>query len=199
MHGAFEMKHFGSLALFIGQICAVATLSACATEPLPVGNAAYALDRGIEYKLGPGDKVRINVFGEDQLSGEFIVANNGSVAVPLIGEVPAGGKSPTEFQRAVHDQIVSSGLILSPRVSADVIAYRPYYILGEVAKPGQYPYSVGLTLTKAVATAGGFTYRANSTVAFVTREGATHETPTSLTAASAIGPGDTVRIGERHF
>lgn len=193
------MKHHRSLALLLGQICAVALLSACATEPLPVGNAAYALDRGIEYKLGPGDKVRVTVFGEDQLSGEFIVANNGAVAIPLIGEIPAGGKSPTEFQTAVHDQIASSGLVLQPRVTADVVAYRPFFILGEVTKPGQYPYSVGLTLTKAVATAGGFTYRANSTVAFVTREGATQETPTSLTAASAIGPGDTVRIGERRF
>jgi polysaccharide export outer membrane protein len=193
------MKHSWSVVPFVGLACAAALLSACATEPLPVGNAAYALDRGIEYKLGPGDKVRVNVFGEEQLSGEFIVANNGAVAIPLIGEIPAGGKSPTEFQDAVRDRIAASGMVLSPRVTADVIAYRPFYILGEVTRPGQYPYSVGMTLTKAVATAGGFTYRANSTVAFVTREGSTHETPTSLTAASAVGPGDTVRIGERRF
>jgi polysaccharide export outer membrane protein len=193
------MKLFRALVSLNGALCAAVMLSACATEPLPAGNAAYALDRGIEYKLGPGDKVRVTVFGEDKLSGEFTVANNGSVALPLIGEIPAGGKSPTEFQTEIRDRITSSGLVLQPRVTADVVAYRPYYILGEVAKPGQYPFSVGMTLTKAVATAGGFTYRANQTVAFVTREGTTQETPTSLTAAAAIGPGDTVRIGERRF
>jgi protein involved in polysaccharide export with SLBB domain len=175
------------------------SLAACATEPLPTGNAAYVVDRGLEYKLGPGDKVRVTVFGEESLSGEFLVANNGAVAFPLIGEVPAGGLTPTAFQAAVQEQLTSSGLVRSPRVTADVVAYRPYYILGEVTKPGQYPYSVGLTVTKAVATAGGFTYRANSKLIYVTREGATREVPVSLTAASAIWPGDTIRIAERHF
>lgn len=183
---------------FAGLLLAMA-FTACASEPLPSGNAAYAIDVGHEYKLGPGDKVRITVFGEDKLSGEFIVANNGAVAVPLVGEVQAGGLSPEALQGAVQEKLMSTGMVKSPRVSADVIAYRPYYILGEVAKPGQYAYSVGMTITKAVATAGGFTYRANERVVYITREGTTQEVPASLTAASAIGPGDTIRIAERYF
>ena len=177
----------------------VASLGACASKPLPTGNAAYAIDVGHEYKLGPGDKVRITVFGEDALSGEFIVANNGAVAVPLVGEVHAGGLSPEALQVAVQEKLMSTGMVKSPRVSADVISYRPYFILGEVQKPGQYAYSVGMTITKAVATAGGFTYRANERLVYITREGETREMPTSLTAASAIGPGDTIRIAERYF
>ncbi|MDP3736299.1 MAG: polysaccharide biosynthesis/export family protein [Hyphomonadaceae bacterium] len=192
------MKLVNLARLLLGPVCAL-VIAACASEPLPSGNAAFAVDTGHEYKLGPGDKVRVTVFGEEALSGEFIVANNGAIAVPLIGEVQAGGMTPPAFQIAVQEKLTSSGMVKSPRVSTDVIAYRPYYILGEVSKPGQYPYAVGLTATKAVATAGGFTYRANNKIIYVTREGTTREVPISLTAASAIGPGDTIRIAERYF
>jgi polysaccharide export outer membrane protein len=197
--GTLPMKHLAGASLFVAQLCALVVLAACGSSPLPAGNAAYAVDRGLEYKLGPGDKVRVTVFNEEQLSGEFIVANNGAVAVPLLGEVPAGGLTPTEFKAMVEEQLQASGLVRAPKVSTDVVAYRPFYILGEVNKPGQYPYSIGLTVTKAVATAGGFTYRANNKVVYLTREGETREAPISITAATSIGPGDTVRIGERSF
>lgn len=192
------MNLFRAARLFVAPLLAAA-LAACATAPLPAGNAAFAVDTGHEYKLGPGDKVRVTVFGEDALSGEFIVANNGAVAVPLIGEVTAGGLTPSAFQIAVQEKLTSSGMVKTPRVSTDVISYRPYYILGEVSKPGQYPYAVGLTMTKAVATAGGFTYRANNRIIYVTREGTTREIPVNLTAATTVGPGDTIRVGERYF
>lgn len=178
---------------------ALLSVCACATGPLPTGNGAYAVETGREYRLGPGDKVRITVFGEEELSGEFLVSNNGSVAVPLVGEVTAGGLTPTEFQTAVQEKLTASGMVRAPRVSTDVVSYRPFYILGEVNKPGQYPYAIGLTVTKAVATAGGFTYRANEKMVFITREGTTREAPISVTAATSIGPGDTVRISERTF
>jgi polysaccharide export outer membrane protein len=174
-------------------------LTACVTKALPEGSGSYAVDTGHDYRLGPGDKVRVTVFNEDKLSGEFVVANNGDVAVPLIGDVKAGGLTPVAFQAAVQDKLTASGMVREPKVSADVISYRPFYILGEVSKPGQYPYAIGLTVTKAVATAGGFTYRANDREVFITKEGASQETPLSLTAASWIGPGDTIRVAERHF
>lgn len=176
------------------------TLGACATdEVLPTGSAAYSAATGQEYKLGPGDKVRVNVYGEEALSGEFLIANNGVVALPLIGSVPAGGLTPEAFQETITAHLVATNMVREPRVSANVIEYRPFFILGEVNEPGQYTYSVGLTVTKAVATAGGFTYRANKAVVFVTREGTAIEHPVSITAATRIGPGDTVRIGERMF
>jgi protein involved in polysaccharide export with SLBB domain len=193
------MNPLAVAGLFLAQLCAVIVLAACSSAPLPAGNAAYAVDRGLEYKLGPGDKVRVTVFNEEQLSGEFLVANNGAVAIPLVGEVKAGGLTPSEFQVSVGEQLTASGLVRQPRVSADVISYRPFFILGEVNKPGQYPYAIGLTVTKAVATAGGFTYRANNKVVYVTREGETREMPVNITAASSISPGDTIRIAERSF
>lgn len=180
-------------------IAGLLALAACSTGPLPAGGGEFLVETGHEYNLGPGDKVRITVFGEESLSGEFLVANNGSIAMPLIGQVQAGGLTPAAFQAGIQQRLEASGMVRSPRVSADVIEYRPFYILGEVTTPGQYPYAIGMTVTKAVATAGGFTYRANNRVVYVTREGSGREVPVSVTAATWIGPGDTIRVAERSF
>lgn len=180
--------------------CSLLGLGACVTDAaLPSGSESYSAETGQAYKLGPGDKVRVNVFGEEALSGEFLVASNGAVALPLIGTIAAGGLTPEAFQEQIQTKLIATDMVRSPRVSANVIEYRPYFILGEVNKPGQYTYSIGLTVTKAVATAGGFTYRANTSSVFVTREGTAAEVPLSITAATRIGPGDTVRVGERMF
>jgi protein involved in polysaccharide export with SLBB domain len=174
-------------------------LCACNSTPLPRGEGTYVVETGHEYKLGPGDKLRVTVFGEDNLSGEFTVSNNGGVALPLVGEVRAGGLTPVLFQTEVQEKLAASGMVRTPRVSVAVLDSRPFYILGEINKPGQYPYAVGMTVTKAVATAGGFTYRANNKMVYVTREGSAREVPVYVTAATWIGPGDTIRVGERSF
>jgi protein involved in polysaccharide export with SLBB domain len=185
--------------LSVALIGAFLALCACASEPLPRGDGAYAVETGHEYKLGPGDKLRVTVFGEDTLSGEFTVSNNGGVAMPLVGEVRAGGLTPVLFQTEVQEKLTATGMVRTPRISVDVVNYRPFYILGEINKPGQYPYAIGMTITKAVATAGGFTYRANEKMVYVTREGSTREVSVWVTAATWIGPGDTIRVGERTF
>ncbi|MEQ1784064.1 MAG: polysaccharide biosynthesis/export family protein [Hyphomonadaceae bacterium] len=193
MNLVFWMLRASALAV------AALAITACATEPLPVGTGDFAVETGHEYKLGPGDRVRVNVYGEETLSGEFLVSNRGSVALPLVGDVKAGGLSVEGLEQSVQEKLVATDMVRTPRVAIDVVSYRPFYILGEIDKPGQYPYAIGMTVTKAVATAGGFTYRANSRVVYVTREGAANETPLTVTAATWIGPGDTVRVGERTF
>lgn len=180
-------------------LIATAALASCATEPLPAGNGNYVIETGISYKLGAGDKIRVVVFREPTLSGEYLISNNGSVALPLIGDIKAGGLTLGALQGAITDKLASSGMVLQPRVSTDIVSYRPFYILGEVNKPGQYSYAIGMTVTKAVATAGGFTYRANKQTAYITREGEAEEQLLTVTAATWIGPGDTVRIAERAF
>lgn len=182
-------------------VVALATMivSACATTVLPAGTAQVTPGEVPEYLLGPGDRVRVTVFGEQELSGEFLISSRGTVALPLIGEVEAGGHSLDAFQKTIEAKLVATDMIRAPKVSTDVIAYRPFYILGEVATPGQYPYAIGMTVTKAVATAGGFTYRANSNTVYVTREGNTREQAIPVTASTWIGPGDTIRVGERTF
>jgi len=182
-------------------VVALATLlsAACATQVLPAGAALAEPGTVPDYLLGPGDRVRVTVFGEQELSGEFLISSRGTVALPLIGEVQAGGTTLDAFTATVEQKLVASDMVRTPKVSTDVMAYRPFYILGEVATPGQYPYAIGMTVTKAVATAGGFTYRANTVTVFVTREGNTREQALPVTASTWIGPGDTIRVGERTF
>ncbi|MCG8441418.1 MAG: polysaccharide export protein [Caulobacterales bacterium] len=151
-----------------------------------------------EYRLGAGDAVRIIVFDEPDLSGEFVVGGGGSVSLPLIGEVPVGGKTLREFETAVA-QGYSEGYLRDPRVSAEILNYRPFYILGEVNQPGEYPYTDGLTVLNAVATANGFTYRANLRRVFIKRADEPGEVAYSLTTETKVLPGDTIRIAERYF
>jgi len=151
-----------------------------------------------EYKLGAGDQLRLIVFGEENLSGEFIVDNSGFVSIPLIGEVEAGRKSIREFQKSVETKLLD-GYLKNPSVSAEVLNFRPYYILGEVTTSGEYPFSGGLTVLNAVATAGGFTYRANTKVVYIKRAGEQTEVQYPLTVSTAVQPGDTIRIAERLF
>jgi protein involved in polysaccharide export with SLBB domain len=151
-----------------------------------------------EYKLGPADKLRVNVFGEEALTGEFLVGGSGKVSLPLIGEVQAAGLTIAQFQEEIAIAL-RQGYINEPRVSAEVLNYRPFYILGEVNKPGEYPYTNNLTVLNAVATAEGFTYRANTRQVFIKRADAPGEQPYPLTTATQVAPGDTIRIGERFF
>ena len=151
-----------------------------------------------EYKLGSGDQIRVIVFGEESLSGEFVVDGGGYISLPLVGEVRAAGRSLREFQRSVESAL-SEGYLNDPRVSAEVLNYRPYYILGEVTTSGEYPYSDGLTVLNAIATAGGFSYRANTKIIFIKRSGEANETRYPLTASTPVEPGDTIRVAERIF
>lgn len=151
-----------------------------------------------DYQLGSGDKVRVTVFGEPTLSGEFFVTGSGQMSLPLLGEIKAAGLNVRQFQEAVETAL-RNGYLKQPRVSAEVLNFRPFYILGEVSKPGTYPYTSGLTVQNAVATAGGYTYRADKNKVYIKRLGEEKETKMSLTPSTQVSPGDTVRIGERFF
>jgi polysaccharide export outer membrane protein len=153
---------------------------------------------GDDYRLGPRDKVRIIVYGEPNLSGEFFVSGNGQISFPLVGDVEAANSTVAEFQARLENAL-RQGYLKEPRVSAEVLTYRPFYILGEVNKPGEYPYTNGLNVLNAVATAGGFTYRAQKKNVHIRRAGETDEKSYRLTADLLVSPGDTIRISERFF
>jgi polysaccharide export outer membrane protein len=161
---------------------------------------ARIIDDASPYVLGPGDKLRITVFGEETLTGEYGVTGAGDVSFPLIGNIPVAGRTVEDLQTELTTRL-GSGYIADPRVSAEIINYRPYYILGEVSKPGQYDFAVGLTLEQAVAAAGGFTYRANTRRVFLKRATDTREMLVDLreTPSFPVRPGDTIRVGERFF
>jgi protein involved in polysaccharide export with SLBB domain len=150
------------------------------------------------YALGPGDKVRVTVFGETELTGEYDVGTSGNLSFPLIGEVPAVGRTPEQLSESIAAGL-RRGYLREPRVASQVISYRPFYILGEVENPGTYPYAANLDVMSAVAVAGGYTYRANRRRAFIRHADETEERSYRLDEAVPIQPGDTIRIGERFF
>jgi polysaccharide export outer membrane protein len=139
------------------------------------------------------------VFGEESLTGEFLVpGGDGTISFPLIGDVKAGGLSVGELQTEIEAKL-KDGYLKLPHVSIEVLNYRPFYILGEVTKPGEYPYTNGLTVLNAVATANGFTYRADTRHVFIKRANSPNEQELPLTSETAVAPGDTIRIKERFF
>jgi protein involved in polysaccharide export with SLBB domain len=168
-------------------------LTACGTtDSTPIEVAERA-----EYRLGSGDELRITVFGEADLTGQFRVGSQGTIAYPLVGDVHAEGLTLGEFTNAIQQALLE--YVRTPNVSVQVTNFRPFYILGEVQRPGTYQYSTDMTVLNAVATAGGFTYRANRRRVFIRRANETEELSYPLTIATPVLPGDTVRIGERLF
>jgi protein involved in polysaccharide export with SLBB domain len=151
-----------------------------------------------QYRLGPGDKLRILVFSETELSGEFVVGGGGAVDMPLIGAIEAQGASVREFQERVVAKL-RDGYLKDPKVSVEVLNYRPFFITGEVKSGGEYPYKSGLTVQDAVGVAGGYSYRANTRMAYVRRAGQDREQEVDLKQRVPISPGDSIRIPERFF
>jgi polysaccharide export outer membrane protein len=153
------------------------------------------------YRLGPGDVVRLITFGEDSLTGEFRVSDSGTIALPLIGSVRASGLTPDTLATRVSEALLHANLLRSPSVSAEVVTYRPIFILGEVSKPGQYPYQPGMTVVTAaaVAVAGGFTYRAVQSYASVVRSQDTGAVEGTASRQTLVQPGDVITVFERRF
>ena len=172
---------------------ALAGCSSVDAPPEPPGLAESG-----DYKLGPGDAVRVVVFGEEQLSGEFRVDGSGSLAMPLIGQVKASGRTTREVEKELASRL-ERGYIKNARVSAEVINFRPFFILGEVRNPGQYPYVNGMTALSAVAAAGGYTYRAQEQYVLVTRGRDPDKKIYRAPITTPVLPDDVIRIPERYF
>jgi polysaccharide export outer membrane protein len=151
-----------------------------------------------DYRLGVGDRIKIIVFNEPTLSGDFGVAADGAVSLPLIGDVPATGHTVDEVI-AIARARYADGYVRLPKLSGEVSTLRPLFIMGEVSAPGSYPYTIGLTAMNAIATAKGFTPRANRDVVRIRRQGETQEVNYRLTPELRVYPGDTVHVGERYF
>ncbi len=175
-------------------------LAGCAQNQRPLaGSAAPVAPFAEVYRLGPGDKVRLNVFGETALSGEsYTVGTEGDISLPLIGVVRVAGMSLREAEREVTRRY-ADGYVKDPRVNFDMSEFRPFFILGQVKTPGEYPFVNGLTVNSAVAKAGGFTFRADERRVFIRRAGETSEVEVPIRADTPIYPGDVVRVVERFF
>ena len=181
------MRRLFRFALFRFAAALAALLAALAGA-----DAAWA--QRVEYRLGPQDRIRVTVFNEPDLSGEFELDGEGRLSLPLVGEVVVGRLTLRDAERAIAGTLHPDYLI-NPKVSVEVTNYRPFYILGEVKQPGSYPYAAGITIVQAVALAGGFTHRARQGALVIARSGV------RLRAApdAAVLPGDIIEVPERFF
>jgi polysaccharide export outer membrane protein len=185
-------KTIGSLLL------SGALLASCAPgrnlPPLPTDQA------GSVYHLGTGDQVRVITFGGDQLTGEFRINDSGNIAIPLLGAVHAAGLTTGQLSDAIATDLQKKDLLKNPSVSVEVLAYRPFFILGEVTKPGEYPYEPGMTVLTAVSIAGGFTYRAVTDYASIVRTTSGADAiEGKVSRQTMVKPGDVITVFERRF
>ncbi len=176
--------------------CTPVAVPANAAIPANVANA-YAATEG-PYRLDAGDKLRIVVFGQEGLTNTYAVDAGGSITMPLIGGVHAKGLSPAELAGVITARL-KHGYIREPYVAVEIEAYRPFFILGEVTAPGQYPYVPNMTAESAVAIAGGFTPRAQRQDVKLTRTYPAGPVTTTVPLATMLKPGDTILVGERWF
>lgn len=158
---------------------------------------ATAVDRQA-YKLGPGDKVRVTVFNEKDLSGDFDVSDQGLIALPLIGQVQVAGHTISDVESLIT-QKYGKDYLVDPHVTVEVLNYRPFFILGEVKNPGSYPYVSGMTVVNAVALAGGYTSRANKERIYIKHGNDQTAKEQQVQEDSPVSPGDIIRVPERFF
>jgi polysaccharide export outer membrane protein len=147
-----------------------------------------------DYRLGTGDKVRVTVYGEDDLSGEFQVDSTGFLRLPMIGQVQAAGLNAQALEGSIT-AAYGQGYLLEPRVNVEVTTYRPFYIIGEVNKPGEYAYVNGMNVLNAVALAGGFTQKAADGHVYLRKNGTSKEIRVAADQTVQVMPGDIVRVG----
>lgn len=184
--------------------CAIALLAACtapATKPRAAAQppaAPPAQADLLAYRLGIGDRVRIDVFGEPDLSIEAVLDGTGQIAYPLIGPVPARLKTASELEQAIRTGL-AAGYLRDPSVRVAVVQYRPFYAIGQVKKPGAYPYVIGLTVEKALALAGGLTNVASTRQMYLLREDATQSKRIKVGLDAIVLPGDTLLVEEGLF
>lgn len=150
------------------------------------------------YTLGSGDKIRVIVFGEEDLSGEFVVDDSGFVRLPLVGQVSASARTAKQLEDDIAAKL-GVRYLKDPKVSIEITKYRPFYVIGEVDNPGEYPFVAGMSVLNAVALAGGFTYRAQDSYVYVRRKGSLDEEEISADHTTKVWPGDIIRVAERWF
>jgi polysaccharide export outer membrane protein len=167
------------------------TAMAYAAVPAPVRSDTA-------YRLDAGDKLRVVVYGQEGLTNTYAIDAGGAITMPLIGAVPARGRTPAGLASEITGKL-RNGYIRAPSVAVEIESYRPFFILGEVAAPGQYPYVPNMSVESAVAIAGGFSPRARRDRVTLTHAGGSGSSRVVVPLGTTLGPGDTVLVGERWF
>lgn len=191
---------FTHSALIVGALALALLAGGCggrasSSQSAPPDDSAQKT--AVEYKLQANDELSIAVFGQKDLSGKFAIDSDGNLMLPLVGQLAAVGQTAPQVQDALTEAL--KAFLVNPRVTVQVASFRPFYILGEVNKPGSYPYSPGITVRQGVATAGGYTKRARTGTVEVFHSGQTDKDATEATEDYQLQPGDTVQVEKRLF
>ncbi|HEX2524955.1 MAG TPA: polysaccharide biosynthesis/export family protein [Geminicoccus sp.] len=191
------------LAMLVLLALSAIGLSACgagtSTPPNVVGSAeAPEVVPTTEYQLGSGDRVRVIVFRHEDLSGEFQLDGTGRFAMPLVGTIDANGLTTRQLEEAIQKAYTDGEYLIQPQISVAVTNFRPFYITGEVNRPGSYEYVDGMTVDQAISLAGGFGYRAAKDEVMLKRGGS--NAPSVIVAGGQrVSPGDIIEVPERFF
>jgi protein involved in polysaccharide export with SLBB domain len=174
----------------------LAWLAACSGNSVPMCKGGAPPNTGLSsYRLGPADQLQVTIFRQPDMSGPFAIDGEGFLALPLIGRFKAGGLTTRELEVQIEDRLKQQQFLVNPQVGIQLLTYRSFYVLGEVSNPGSYEYRDGMTLTNAVALAGGYTYRANQSGPTIERAGCAFPTRPDTT----VQPGDIITVPERFF
>jgi protein involved in polysaccharide export with SLBB domain len=165
-----------------------------AASPEPVLNPTT-----VAIRLQQGDALKIVVYGEEALTGSYTINPAGEITMPLVGRMKAAGLTKSELERQITNRYSNGKYLQDPKVTVDVTNYRPIYVLGEVLRPGSYPYTAELNVLTAITVAGGFTYRGSRNSVFIQHPGQVVWQEYPLSASVAIAPGDLIRVPERYF
>lgn len=185
-----------STTLLLCAAFAAAFLPGCASR---APAETVAAESAGPYRLGSGDRLRLTVFGQPDMTGEYAVDGDGKISVPLAGQIEAKDLTASELEGRIRDKLTRSDVLVNPSVSVQVLTARPFYILGEVRQPGQFPYVDGMTVVTAAAIAGGFTYRADEDDFTVTRREGDQVTEEEVSRNAPVKPGDVITVHERMF
>lgn len=196
----------GKLALRAFLLCLLAGLAACGNPQPPMtvqtlqqpSQITQSL-RMAEYRVAPGDRIRVIVLSDTELSGEYEIDSAGMISARMAGRLQVVGMTTTEIEELLRNRYRADGLLRVPRLSVDLVARRPFYILGEVTRVGAFPYVSGINVAQAIAIAGGFTRRAARTRITIQRFNQTQGMEETVTEDSPVGPGDIIRVPERWF
>jgi polysaccharide export outer membrane protein len=187
------MRLFGKTSLlraFVAALCAL-TLSACVTAPQLLASTPH------EYELGAGDKIQVNVYGQNDLSGQFTLDASGSVSLPKAGVVQLNGKTLRQSEEMIAQRLTVE--LKTPEVSLNIIEYRPIYVMGEVQRPGQFSFVPGMTALNAVALASGYKERADPSRITIVRASDPDHIARKASESTSLEPGDTVNVLQRWF
>ncbi|HYD31386.1 MAG TPA: polysaccharide biosynthesis/export family protein [Azospirillaceae bacterium] len=171
-----------------------------ASNPFPTEDAPLKISSPTEgYLLEPGNRLRLTVFGENNLSGDFTLDPAGNLALPLVGNVQASGATAKTVARRIEDLLRNANYLQDPKVSVEVQTFRPFYVLGEVRAPGEFPYTTGMTVLSAIARSGGYDYRAREGEVMLVRVIDGEQKEYRATERTPILPGDILKVQQRRF